>query len=126
MRCLQRISDERAKLSNSFSTTDVEKNDDQGITTRDYSAVILVPSNGYTFERTPTQVSARRLWLTAGVGTDSGPKGDPAHDTGHQGCPAPQILGSRTGVHDACRDRSRCGLTLSCITSLRLAAAALK
>ncbi len=64
---LQRISDERAKLSNSFSTTDALANDDQGITTRDYSSVILVPSNGYTFERTPTQVRAHCLQCIARV-----------------------------------------------------------
>ena len=53
---VQAISDERAKLSNAFDTSDLLQNDDQGITNRDYSSVILVPSNGYTFERTPTQV----------------------------------------------------------------------
>jgi len=56
----QVISDLRAKLSNSFYPTNILKNDDQGILTRDGNSVILVPSNGYTFERTPTQVRARR------------------------------------------------------------------
>ena len=55
-RVWQVISDLRAKLSNSFYPTNVLNNDDQGILTRDGSSVILVPSNGYTFERTPTQV----------------------------------------------------------------------
>ena len=52
----QVISDLRAKLSNSFYPTNILKNDDQGLLARDGNSVILVPSNGYTFERTPTQV----------------------------------------------------------------------
>ena len=54
---MQAISDERAKLSQSFDPGNVLENDDQGITSRDYSSVILVPSNGYTFERQPAQVT---------------------------------------------------------------------
>ena len=53
---VQAISDERAKLSDSFYPDDLLANDDQGITTRDFSTVILVPSNGYTFERGPNNV----------------------------------------------------------------------
>ena len=53
----QAISDQRAKLSNSFNPSNILANDDQGITTRSFGSVILVPSNGYTFERTPNQVS---------------------------------------------------------------------
>ncbi len=55
----QVISDLRAKLSNASYPTNVLQNDDQGLLTRDGKSVILVPSNGYTFERTPTQVRYR-------------------------------------------------------------------
>ena len=57
----QVISDLRAKLSNAFYPANVLNNDDQGILTRDGNSVILVPSNGYTFERTPTQVTATHI-----------------------------------------------------------------
>ena len=53
----QAISDLRAKLSLSFFPNDLLANDDQSITKRDFSSVILVPSNGYTFQRSSTQAS---------------------------------------------------------------------
>ena len=53
----QAISDLRAKLSNSYAPTDVLKNDDQNILQSDNKTPILVPSNGYTFDRIPAQVS---------------------------------------------------------------------
>ena len=61
----QAISNLRATLSNRRYPNDSAQNDDQNIISeQDGHTTILVPSNGYTFSRTPTQVpigSSNRL-----------------------------------------------------------------
>ncbi len=52
----QAISDHRARLSKSYYPADKLANDDQGIFLADNVTTNLVPSNGYTFDRTPAQV----------------------------------------------------------------------
>ena len=53
---LQAISDWRAKLSQRYDPTNPLQNDDQNIIQDDGVTPTLVPSNGYTFDRIPTQV----------------------------------------------------------------------
>ena len=54
---MQAISNLRATLSNRRYPTDMGQNDDQNIISElDGHTTILVPSNGYTFSRTTTQV----------------------------------------------------------------------
>lgn len=52
---LQAISDYRARLSKSYNPTNKLANDDQGILLLDNVTANLVPSNGYTFDRTLAQ-----------------------------------------------------------------------
>ena len=53
---LQAISDWRAKLSERWNPTDALANDDQNIIQSNGVSPTLVPSNGYTFDRIPSQV----------------------------------------------------------------------
>ena len=52
----QAISNERATLDGTRSTSNVLQNDDQWILNTTSNTPVLVPSNGYTFERTAWQV----------------------------------------------------------------------
>ena len=54
----QTISDLRARLSSMYYPGNLLQNDDQNIINADGKSPILVPSNGYTFDRIPSQVSA--------------------------------------------------------------------
>jgi hypothetical protein len=55
LRCAQAISNYRAALSGTAGSS-VLQNDDQWILNTATNTPILVPSNGYTFERTDWQV----------------------------------------------------------------------
>ena len=74
---LQAISDWRAKLSQRYDPTNTLQNDDQNILKANNVTPILVPSNGYTFDRIPSQV--RHRILDQGVWVPSRPGG---HGTG--------------------------------------------
>ena len=57
-RCEQAISDLRARLSSMYYPNNRLQNDDQNIIQSDGVSPTLVPSNGYTFDRIPSQVSS--------------------------------------------------------------------
>ena len=54
---MQAISDLRARLSGGYNPGNVLANNDQNIIKADGVTPILVPSNGYTFDRIPQGVS---------------------------------------------------------------------
>jgi len=52
----QAITDHRARLSNSYSSDPLQM-DEQNIIMAGTNNTVICPSNGYTFQRTPTQAS---------------------------------------------------------------------
>jgi len=56
---VQAISDLRARLSSMYYPGNMLQNDDQNIIQADGVTPTLVPSNGYTFDRIPSQVSIK-------------------------------------------------------------------
>ena len=57
--CAQAITDHRARLSNAYSSDPLQM-DEQNIVMNGTNNTVICPSNGYTFQRTPTQARAGR------------------------------------------------------------------